>query len=41
MESVRKKEDEWAEKLRMKDRLLEEEQDKNSALEDKIVELKK
>ena len=40
MDSVRKKEDEWLEKLRFKDRLLEEEQDKNKVLEDRIEDLK-
>ena len=41
MEAVKKKEDEWIQKLKMKDFLLDEEQYKNKQLEDKIEELKK
>ena len=41
MEAIKRKEDEWVEKLKMKDYLLDEEQYKNKQLEDKVEELKK
>lgn len=41
MESVKQREGEWNEKLKLKDYLVEEEQYKNKQLEDKIEELKK
>lgn len=41
METIKNKEGEWIEKLKMKDFLLDEEQYKNKQMEDQIEELKK